>query len=263
MEVSLPVTILGTGNVAWHLAPALENAGYPVKEVYARDKRNADQLINLLYSAVFHPGLDFSQSPSKIFILAVSDTAIEQIAQEIVLPDDSILVHTSGAISMDVLSFAATDHYGVFYPLQTFTKQRRVDMEDVPFCLEASSAPTYDVLATMAGSLSRRVVDMNTESRKVLHLAAVFANNFTNHMMKISADILEAHDFPPDLLHPLLAETVNKLMSIGAENAQTGPAKRRDYRTLERHLDLLEANPELQEVYKLISKHISDTYSDE
>ncbi len=263
MEVSLPVTIIGAGNVAWHLGPALENAGYPVKEIYSRDKGDASQLIRRLYAANSADSLDFSESPSKVFILAVSDNAIERIAQEIVLPDEAILVHTSGAISMDVLAFAATDHYGVFYPLQTFTRARTIDIESVPFCIEASTDPARDTLMTMAGSLSGRVVEMNTENRKVLHLSAVFANNFTNHMMKISSDILEAHHFPPDLLYPLLSETVNKLMNIGPEKAQTGPARRRDYRTLDRHLELLKENEELQELYRKISRHIADTYNEE
>jgi len=263
MEVSLPVTIIGAGNVAWHLGPALENIGYPVKEVFSRDPIHAARLVKRLYAASAVDSLDFSDSPSRIFIIAVSDNAIEQVAQEIVLPDEALLVHTSGGISMGVLAFAATEHFGVFYPLQTFTKTRQVDIEAVPFCIEASTQAAGSVLMTMAGGLSGRVVEMDTESRKVLHLAAVFANNFTNHMMKISGDILSAHHFPPDLLFPLLSETVNKLMHIGPEDAQTGPARRRDYRTLDRHLELLRENEELQEIYRRISQHIADTYHDE
>lgn len=263
MEVSLPVSMIGAGNVAWHLAPALENAGYPVKEVYARDPDAASALIKRLYAARPVKDLDFSESPSRVFIMAVSDNAIEPISQEIILPDEALLIHTSGAVSMGSLSFAATEHFGVFYPLQTFTRARNVDIESVPFCIEASTAAAREALLAMAGSLSRNVIEMDTENRKYLHLAAVFANNFTNHMMKISADILSAHAFPPDLLYPLLSETVNKLISIGPEDAQTGPARRRDYRTLDRHLKLLGENEELQKLYRLISQHIADTYHDD
>ena len=193
MEVSLPVTIVGAGNVAWHLAPALENVGYPVREVYARNSNDAARLVKRLYAAQVAGNLDFSESTSKVFILAVSDNAIEYIAQEIILPEEAVLAHTSGSVPMHTLSFAATEHYGVFYPLQTFTKSRRVEIEEVPFCIEASTAAAREVLLTMAGSISGRVVEMDSDNRKVLHLAAVFANNFTNHMVKISSDILEAH----------------------------------------------------------------------
>ncbi len=263
MEVSLPVTIVGAGNVAWHLAPALENVGYPVKEVYARKTTAASRLVKRLYAADIAEDLDFSQSPSRVFILAVSDSAIESIAQEIVLPDEAILAHTSGSIPMEILSFAATENYGVFYPLQTFTSRRRIEIESVPFCIEASNEGTREALLALAGSVSGKVVEMNSENRKVLHLAAVFANNFTNHMMKISSDIMEAHGFAPDLLYPLLSETINKLMSIGPEEAQTGPARRRDYRTLDKHVELLRENEDLLRIYRTISQHIADTYLDE
>lgn len=260
MEVSLPVTIIGAGNMAWHLAPALENVGYTIKEVFARDSEQAKQLIGNLYNAAYHPDLDFSESEAQIFLLAVSDSAIESIAQEIILPENAIILHTSGSIPMNILSYTATDHYGVFYPLQTFSKRRRLILEGVPVCIEASTDRVHSILKAMGQALSQRVIEMETENRQILHLAAVFANNFTNHMVKISGDILSAHSFPPDLLYPLISETMNKMMQLGSDHSQTGPARRHDYKTLEKHMNLLRENDDLLHIYRLLSQHIADTY---
>lgn len=253
------VTFIGSGNVAWHLAPALDNAGYPVREVFSRKKKNADELAARLYEASVVEDLDFSKSPSEIFIIAVLDDVLEQVVQELVLPDDAIIVHTSGANSIGELEYSASENMGVFYPLQTFSKSKQIDMEVVPIFIEAENEYTESVLAKMAKSISKKVLSASYQQRLVLHLSAVFANNFTNHCLRMAQDLMEHHELNFDLLKPLIAETLNKGIQIGPRNAQTGPAKRHDFLTLDKHLEIIE-DEEMAELYRFISQHIVDTY---
>ncbi|UII22632.1 Rossmann-like and DUF2520 domain-containing protein [Fulvivirga ligni] len=257
------VTFIGAGNVAWHLAPALDNAGFPVREVYSRSTKNAKALIGRLYQAELKTDLDFSSSASQIFIVAVSDDAISEIAQEIVLPDNAIIAHTSGAQPMSTLSYTAGENIGVFYPLQTFSKSKKIDFSNLPICVEAENKFTRNVLIELADSISKKVYTVDSADRRSLHIAAVFACNFTNHFFKIASDILKSKKMDFDLLHPLVIETVSKAMEIGPENAQTGPAVRHDFETLDKHMEYLDGNEELSELYKLVSQHIIDTYPKE
>ncbi len=257
--MSVKISFIGSGNVAWHLAPALDNAGYTVVEVYSRNKKNAKELVNRLYQAEVKLDLDFSNSTSEIFVIAVSDDAIEEVAREVVVPDNSIVAHTSGASSLGLLEFIATDHSGVFYPLQTFSKKKSVNFGEIPICIESTSDYAEDMLNTMAKSISNEIYKIDSESRRALHLAAVFACNFTNHCLKLSEDILHSEKLPFDILKPLITETINKSLSIGPSNAQTGPAKRHDFETLDKHLDYIK-DQELAELYRLISQHIVDSY---
>jgi len=260
---NLSVSIIGAGNLAWHLAPALENAGMVVKEVYSRTEEHAHALINRLYQAEIHRSLDFSASSSELFIVTVSDNAIEEVASRIELPPGATIAHTSASQPADVLAHAMTAQYGVLYPLQTFTKGKKIDFRKIPIFIESADSSVLKLLAGVAGDLSRDVRQVDGETRLAIHLAAVFACNFSNHMIKIAKDICEAHGTDLDTLYPLIAETVEKAMAIGPEAAQTGPARRHDYQTLDRHLEILEENEELSQLYRMISQHISDTYSEE
>ena len=139
MAEQIKLSFIGSGNLAWHLAPALENAGYVVTEVYSRNPRHAEDLTERLYQAEVKHSLDFSASSSSVFIIAASDDAIEDIATEIVLPDDSFLLHTSGSQPLNLLKFAATENIGVFYPLQTFSRNKRIDFKTIPIFLVRST----------------------------------------------------------------------------------------------------------------------------
>lgn len=257
------VTFIGSGNLAWHLAPALDNAGYVVKEVYSRNKKNAVALVERLYQAEVHESLDFSVSPSSLFIISVSDDAIEEVAQEIILPEDAILVHTSGSKPLSVLGFAATLNVGVFYPLQTFSKVKKVDFQDIPIFVECEDTSVEHTLLKMGQSISKKTQVISSQERSALHVAAVFASNFTNHMLTLSKEIMQGHGLNFDWLKPLIAETVNKSLTIGPENSQTGPAKRGDLQTLDKHMEILLDNPEIAEIYKIVSQHIIDRYQKE
>ncbi|MDN4164612.1 DUF2520 domain-containing protein [Cytophagales bacterium LB-30] len=254
------LAFIGSGNVAWHLAQALENVGYPVKEVYSPNNAHAQALVERLYDARVVQSLDFSHSKAQIFIIAVSDAAIEEVAGDLVIPEDAIVVHTSGSMPLSKLGYVPTEHIGVFYPLQTFTKKHKVDFSQVPFCIETENIFTKKALFQLASSLSKKVLEVNYADRMKLHLAAVFACNFSNHMMAISEKILSEQGLDNTLLHPLIVETINKSLEIGASNAQTGPAKRGDLEVLDRHMDLLVQHPDWAQLYQIISQNILDTY---
>lgn len=254
------VTIIGSGNLAWHLAPALDNTDFAVREVFSRNPRHAKALVERLYQAEVMTSLNFTSSLSRIFIIAVTDDAIEEIVQEIRLPSDAVLLHTSGSRPLTVLE-SASAHIGVFYPLQTFTKGKKIDFKDVPVFLESNDRQVMAVLNKMARAISGSVHQIASSQRLALHLAAVFASNFTNYMLTLSGDILKANKLNFDLLKPLIAETMNKSLALGSEAAQTGPARRGDLQILDTHFEFLKHDPETAEIYRIISQSIVDRYS--
>jgi predicted short-subunit dehydrogenase-like oxidoreductase (DUF2520 family) len=254
------VSFIGSGNVAWHLAPALDNTDFAVREVYSRNPAHAAALVDKLYEAEVKHSLDFSDSPSNIFIIAVPDDAIQTIVQEIVLPDEAILVHTSGSQPISALGYAAIPGIGVFYPLQTFSKSKKIDFADVPVFVESENPATEKILLSMAKAISKSVHKISSQERKAMHVAAVFASNFTNHMLLIAQQIMKENNLNFDWLKPLIAEMINKSMSIGPEQAQTGPARRGDFETLDRHMEFLQQDEQRAEIYKVISQHIIDRY---
>jgi predicted short-subunit dehydrogenase-like oxidoreductase (DUF2520 family) len=256
------ISFIGSGNLAWHLAPSLDNAGYAVREVYSRNPKHAEALVERLYQGDVKATLDFSTSSSSLFILAVSDDVIQEIAQEIILPDDAILVHTSGSQPLSVLGYAASPNTGVFYPLQTFSKSKKVDFKEIPIFIESESPEVSKILSKVAKVISNKVIQISSDDRKALHIAAVFASNFTNHMLTISKEILSASKLDFEILKPLIVETINKSISIGPEAAQTGPAKRGDLEILDKHIEFLQQDKTVAEIYQIISQHIIDKYSD-
>lgn len=255
-------SFIGSGNVAWHLAPALDNVGYPVREIYSQNPKHAAALVGRLYEAYVNISLDFSASASKIFIIAVSDDALQDIAQKLILPDEAIVVHTSGSQPLSILDDTGSQNMGVFYPLQTFTKTKKIDFKSVPIFVESENSHVEKTLMKMAKALSGKVKRINSEERKALHVAAVFASNFSNHMLTIAREITKQNDLDFEWLKPLIAETLNKSLEIGPQKAQTGPAVRGDFAVLEQHMEFLKENPEWAEIYRVISQQIIDTYSD-
>jgi predicted short-subunit dehydrogenase-like oxidoreductase (DUF2520 family) len=263
MNIEPSLSFIGSGNLAWHLGPAFDNCGFVVKEVYSQNPKHAEELTERLYQAEVKASLDFSTSNSQVFIIAVSDGAIKQIAQEIILPDQAVLIHTSGTIPLSELSFAATSSMGVFYPLQSFTKNRKADFKGLPIFVESSDDETEELLFEMGRALGGNIQKLDSESRTSLHLAAVFASNFSNHMINLANQIALQGQLNPDWLKPLIKETIEKSLSIGPMLAQTGPAKRGDLETLDKHLEILKDDEQLAELYKMISQHIIDTHQPE
>lgn len=256
----MDVSFIGSGNLAWHLAPALDNAGYVVREVYSQNPKHAAALTERLYQAEVKASLDFSTSRSNLFVICVSDSAIRDVVTEIILPEDSILVHTSGSMPLSLLDLAASSATGVIYPLQTFSKHKKVEFRNVPFFIESNDPETEILLMGIAKALSVNVRKITSDERQALHVAAVFASNFSNYMLTLSKDILQENSMDFDLVKPLIQETIQKVLTIGPELAQTGPAMRGDLETLDQHLEALKDKEHLLSVYKLLSQQIIDRY---
>lgn len=201
--------------------------------------------------------LDDVPAECDLYLLMVPDDAIAEVAASLswYIPPDSLVMHTSGATPAKVLSSYFTRH-GVFYPLQTFSKGREVDFTEVPLCLHTALPEDYTKVERLAQTLVKNVYAIDDRQRAQLHLAAVFANNFTNYLQFISRQITSKHELPVNLLQPLLRETIAKLDTLSPSQAQTGPAVRGDELTMNLHLKLLEKHPEWAEIYRLLSQGI-------
>ena len=257
------ISMIGSGNVAWHLSIALENHHHQVCEVFSRHKTKALALTSMLYQAEAKTDLDFSESRAEIFILAVSDDAMAEVCSMLVLPENAILAHTSGSKTLDDLQGLINSFHdlpvrcAVFYPLMTFSKSKNINLKEVPFCIESEDEEAEGQLVTLAQNLSNTVYLVNSVERKVLHVAAVFACNFTNHLLALSKEITENADLEFDLLKPLIKETFVKALAANhPAEVQTGPAVRGDKTTINRHLDYLKDRGDLMEIYEILSDSI-------
>jgi len=201
---------------------------------------------------------DFSDSEDLI-IVAVPDDKLFQILASIKCPDNTVVAHTAGSLGLDVFP-AFVKHTGVFYPLQTFSENRKISFRDLPFFLEASDPFSSGIMKDIAESIGSKVHFLDTEHRRLLHVAAVFACNFTNHMLTAGKQITEKAGISFEVLEPLINETVMKALEAGPEHSQTGPAFRSDKGTIKRHIELLSFSPELQGIYKEVTQSIMKFY---
>ena len=257
MKMNLPeINIIGTGNLATSLAPALEQNGFVIGSVYGRSRKSAERIADNLYQASATDSLDFSKSRAKVFLLAVADNAIEEVARELILPADTVVAHTSGSRNLSVLGYTASANIGVLYPLQTFSKLKRVSFADVPILIEGENSFTRKILRGVARKISNTVSEATSKQRRLVHLAAIFANNFTNAMLIHANELMQLAKSDLQLLGPLIEETISKSMALGPENAQTGPAARGDLEILDEHLQMLEKYPVMKDAYQLISQQI-------
>ena len=247
------LSILGTGNVAKRLFEAFMVSG-EVKVVQVVG-RNEAVLLSFGYGAP--TSSDFSKiKDADIFVVAVKDDAIATVS-EYLRDKTGLVVHTSGSVSMDVLS--PKERNGVFYPLQTFSKDREVDMRSVPFCLEAQRKKDMSLLKKLAATLSETMYEVDSTQRKALHLAAVFVNNFTNHLYYVGQQICEEKGLPFHILHPLIQETADKIEHLAPYDAQTGPARRGDFETISLHLQWVKESG-MREIYTVMSESIEKLY---
>ena len=188
-----------------------------------------------------------------LYIIAVSDAVIAEIAAQLPFKN-RLVVHTAGSVSLNALD--DNNRKGVFYPLQTFSKNKEVDFRTIPICLESENATDYQLLDKVAKSISEKIFAINSEQRQALHVAAVFVNNFTNHLLVVAEDILKRNNLKFDFLKPLIMETILKIVEQSPSEVQTGPAVRGDVRTINAHLAMLEYMPEYRGIYKLMSESI-------
>lgn len=248
----LQVVVIGSGNVAQHLISVFgKTAGVELVQAFAR---NPETLAHLLPREKI-TGSYSNLKQADIYIIAVTDDAVAKVSSALLF-DNRLVVHTSGSVPMEALD--GKNRRGVFYPLQTFSKNKAVDFAGIPLCLESEYTTDYDVLEQLAKSISASVYHITSEQRKALHVAAVFVSNFTNHMYALGNDICTVNEIPFDILKPLIKETADKVQQLDPRAAQTGPAIRHDSQTIERHLDFIQDRNKKQ-IYKLITQSIQDT----
>ncbi|WP_026728727.1 Rossmann-like and DUF2520 domain-containing protein [Flavobacterium denitrificans] len=245
------LSIIGSGNVAQHLIKAFtKSEAVEIVQVFSRKK---EVLLSLLNEDLIITDLNNFQ-PADLYIIAVSDNAINEVSKQLPF-QNQLVVHTSGAAPIDILD--PKNRRGVFYPLQTFSKSKDVDFSNIPICLEAENTFDYRELESAAKCISKAVFAIASEQRKALHVAAVFVNNFTNHLYQIGKDICDEHRVPFEVLKPLIQETAEKINTLDPSDAQTGPAKRNDSNTIESHLAFL-TNENQKNIYNILTQSIKN-----
>lgn len=250
----MKIVIIGAGNLAVHLSQALQNAGYDIIQVYSRSEGSAAYLAGLLKTD-YVMDIALINGDADLYIIAVSDDAIPSVIDQLPV-SDQLVVHTAGSVSIDIFS-GKIKNYGVVYPLQTFSKSRPVDFSVIPVFIEANTPGNTDWLKRVAGKISQKVYLAGSQERVLLHLAAVFGCNFVNYLYGISAGIVEQSGFDFNILAPLLIETAHKAIDSGdPRKVQTGPAVRNDRMVMQKHSELLNAYPALQEIYHLLNRSI-------
>lgn len=247
----IKVIIIGSGNVAQHLIQAFaKSKKIDVVQVYSRQN---EALTHLLDSGKITN--DFrTLAEADLYIIAVSDDAIAAVSSQLPF-ENRLVVHTSGSVSIEALD--KKNRNGIFYPLQTFSKNAEVDFSQIPVCLESENETDFEFLKKVAQIISDKVYKINSEQRKALHVAAVFVNNFVNHLYLMGNKICNENNVPFEILKPLIQETANKVMILSPKDAQTGPAIRNDQQTIAGHLDfLLDENQ--KNIYQTLTQSIQN-----
>ncbi|MPQ47368.1 DUF2520 domain-containing protein [Marinifilum sp. N1E240] len=247
------VVMIGAGNLATQLSIALHENGIEVLQVYSRTIESAKILADKVNSRYTNLLKDIVPN-ANLYIFALSDKALQAVLDQISLPIGNA-VHTAGSIPMDIFE-NYTKHFGVFYPLQTFSKQRKVDFSDIPICIEANNIGLEEDLFQLGERISSNLNSISSEQRKQLHLAAVFTCNFANHMYSIGQKLLEEKDVDFKLLTPLIQETAQKVIDLNPLSAQTGPAVRFDEEIMTSHQKALKDTPDFQKLYSFVSESI-------
>lgn len=253
MENKKKIVLIGAGNIAHFLAPQIHGKKYHIIQIYSRSTSSAQILADKLNTAFTN---QFSQinADADIYLIAVPDNAIEEVCANIKF-NNAIIAHTSGSTHIDILQ-KYSNNYGVLYPFQTFSKNAPTQNKKFPVFIESNNDNTFNQLQEIAKLLSENIFPLSSNQRMMLHIAAVFACNFTNAMYAIAADICKNNHIDFDWLKPLITETANKMNHATPSQVQTGPAIRKDKITLEKHLAILRTNPELCNIYNIISEYI-------
>ena len=247
------ISIIGSGNVATNLAHAFDRAGHDILQVISANSERAKQLANC-FGAYYGNSISSVDLNADFIIICVNDESYFNVLEELPKGLKSIICHTSGPVSMDVISDYAPN-FGVFYPLQSLRKEKYIDFLDVPIFIEGNSTNVRENLMNLADTISNKISEVSSIEREKYHLAAVFANNFTNLMYTLSHKYLEDESLDFQNLIPIIKETANRLADDKPESWQTGPAKRGDTAIMQKHIDMLE-DPKLKEIYKQLSDYI-------
>ena len=247
------IVVLGSGNVATHISMAFHSVGLKIVQVYSRNLECAKELADKV-DAQYTSDLASITDEADLYLFAVSDSAIQNVLDNKDWPG-KILAHTAGSVSIDIFK-PYSENFGVIYPLQSFSKNRKIDLSEVPFFIEASSEEIVDILESLIREISNNIYRLSFEEREILHLAAVFASNFSNHMYAIADELLRKNNIPFNYLQPLVNETSAKAFELGPKASQTGPAVRNNFDILKKHMGLLNSEPDWQKLYKFISDNI-------
>lgn len=248
------IVLLGAGNVASHLCRAINNSlDFKVIQVYNRSKKPLNH-----FPSTLHKTTSFSEiKEADLYILAVPDDVIKSFSESLPFRN-KLVVHTSGSVAMEALS--GKNRKGVFYPLQSFTKNTEVNFSEIPICIEANKESDLTLLKQLGDSISTHVIEVSSEKREKIHLSAVIVNNFVNYLYQVGNDIMKEQSLSFDLLKPLILETANKINSLTPAEAQTGPAKRNDKKTIEKQLHLLKESP-YKDIYQNLTNSILKKYN--
>jgi predicted short-subunit dehydrogenase-like oxidoreductase (DUF2520 family) len=247
------ITMIGSGNVATHLAKAFHNAGYPILQIWSREFDHAEALANQVFAEPIDR-LNLLYPTADIYIIAVADDALFDLALDLRLRE-ALVLHTAGAVSMNVLRPVSRKH-GVLWSPQTFIRDVTMDYAELPFCIEGSSAAVENHIRELLSPISRHIYNINSQQRQWLHLAAVMVNNFGNAVNALAQDLLQSHEIPFEILHPLVTLTAEKIKQGELWQQQTGPARRQDRKTIEKQRQLLADDTKLLELYDLFTEMI-------
>jgi len=253
------ISFAGAGKVASALCKELFKSGYTVDLIVSESEKSSSSLAEK-FNASWSAELLYPDS-TNIIIVAVPDQRIKSVLNTLKCSPDTIVVHTGGSTGLDIFP-EHIERAGIFYPLQTFTKERAVSFKNLPFLIESADDTILQTLKSMAESLGGEVHYVDSEQRRMIHLAAVFICNFTNYMLTRGEEIAIKSGYSLELFKPLLAETITKAMEVGPKKSQTGPASRNDISTIEKHLDLLSFSPELKQLYNEVTQSIISYYKD-
>jgi predicted short-subunit dehydrogenase-like oxidoreductase (DUF2520 family) len=251
------VSFAGAGRVAGSLCRSLYHAGNRINQIVSPDMKEG-RLLAQECQASWSSDLVFDGSDD-VIIIAVPDQKLIEVLSAINCHEDCVVAHTAGSYGLDVFP-ERLKKKGVFYPLQTFSKGRETETRDLPFIIEASQPGTEAILKGLAVSVGGKPYFIDHETRRMLHLAAVFVNNFSNFMLTAGKEVVIKAGLSFDILFPLIKETFAKALEKGPEYSQTGPALRKDRNTIEKHLELLSFSPELQHIYRELTESIITYY---
>ncbi len=247
------IVLVGTGNMAWHLGQALAEKGMAISQILGRTISAVNQMAYELHVPQTGKPEDLDKG-ADVCLICISDDSIIQVL-DTMKPEKCLMIHTAGSVSMDVFKGRALN-CGVLYPFQTFTKGRSMSFWKVPILIEANTNENLIRIRKLAERISSRVIEADSSQRLYLHLAAIFACNFSNHMYAIAEKLALEHNLPFELIKPLINETTAKATAISPRIAQTGPAVRSNRGIIENHIRLLHDHPDLQQIYRMISDSI-------
>ncbi|OQA96022.1 MAG: glutamyl-tRNA reductase [Bacteroidetes bacterium ADurb.Bin217] len=258
--MQIKAVIIGAGNVGTHLAIALKNEGVQILQIVSKTMKSAVELASRMECS-FTTDLQDINLQADIYIVCVTDNAIIPVLRQLQI-GNKFIVHTSGSMGIDVF-YDLAQNYGVVYPMQTFSKFKDINYAEIPIFIEANSPENQQMLFNFVKKISPHVQVINSQQRCMLHICAVFANNFTNHMCTIAEMLMKEHQLKFETFKPLLRETFEKITKYSPSISQTGPAMRNDLHVVQKHIDLLAQFPSIQEIYTHISNNIIEMHKKE